>query len=78
MALQSLREDARLELESLADEQLRELLDYMRFLRVRHATRAARDRAFTDALEQAREIAARQGITEQDINEEIATVRAGR
>lgn len=78
MPLQSLREDARRELESLTDDQLRELLDYMRFLRVRRATRTARDKAFVDALEQAREIAAREGVTERDIDEEIAASRAGR
>lgn len=76
MRVQSLREGARQELETMSDEQLQELVDYMRFLKVRHVTRAAREQAFSGALQQARAIAAKEGITEQDIENEVRTVRA--
>jgi len=66
------------ELNTLPSDKVSEVLDFIRFLRIRVKSDAELARDFRDALAQARTIAAERGITEADIAEEIRLVRAER
>ncbi|MBM3129232.1 MAG: hypothetical protein FJ009_11495 [Chloroflexi bacterium] len=64
------------ELDTLPTEKIGEVLDFIRFLKIRAKSDAELEREFQSALAQARAIAAERGITEADIAEEIRQVRA--
>jgi hypothetical protein len=66
------------EIEFLTQPQLEVLLEYARFLRVNTRPAAEIEQRFDAALQHARETARREGITEQDIQNEIAAFRAER
>ncbi len=65
------------ELSTLPEEQLNEVLDFIRFLKVRALTDEELSRRFRDALAKARGIAAAEGISESDVAEEIRKTRLG-
>lgn len=65
------------ELDTLPTDKLGEVLDFIRFLKIRAKSDAELDRDFKSALAQARATAAARNITEADIAEEIRQVRAG-
>lgn len=62
---------------ALPAEQIAQVLDFIRFLKIRLKSDEQVRREFRDALTQARAIAAERGVTEEDIAEEIRQVRAG-
>jgi hypothetical protein len=64
------------ELGTLPTEKLGEVLDFIRFLKIRAKSDSELEREFKNALTQARVIAAERGITEADIAEEIRQARA--
>lgn len=64
------------ELDTLPTDKVGEVLDFIRFLKIRAKSNAELEREFKSALTQARAIAAERGITEEDIAEEIRQVRA--
>ena len=64
------------ELNTLPTDKLGEVLDFIRFLKIRAKSDTELERDFRNALAQARVIAAERGITESDIAEEIRQVRA--
>ncbi len=64
------------ELDTLPTDKVGEVLDFIRFLKIRAKSNAELEREFKNALTQARAIAAERGITEEDIAEEIRQVRA--
>jgi hypothetical protein len=64
------------ELDTLPTDKVGEVLDFIRFLKIRAKSNAELEREFQSALTQARAIAAERGITEEDIAEEIRQVRA--
>ncbi len=63
------------ELDTLPTEKLNEVLDFIRFLKIRAKSDPELEREFKNALTQARAIAAERGITEADIAEEIRQAR---
>lgn len=71
-ATAKIRETVARELDKLPDEQLTQLLDYIRFLKLKSLPDQELDARFVSALETARSIAQREGITERDIEEEVA------
>ena len=66
------------EIGTLPAEKIGEVLDFVRFLKIRLKSDEQVRREFRDALAQARAIATERGITESDIAEEIRQVRAGK
>jgi len=66
------------ELDTLPTEQLAQVLDFIRFLKIRVKSDEELRKEFRSALAQARAIAAERGITEAEIAEEIQRVRTGR
>ncbi|MBI4671781.1 MAG: hypothetical protein HY741_08960 [Chloroflexi bacterium] len=64
------------ELRTLRDDQVGEVLDFIRFLKFRSVSDQELRNEFWRAVNQARDIAAARGITEDDIAEEIRQVRA--
>ena len=64
------------ELNTLRDEQVGEVLDFIRFLKFRSMSNQELRSEFRRAVEQARSIAAAREITDEDIAEEIRQVRA--
>jgi len=70
-----LRETVDRELDKLPDEELTKLLDYIRFLKLKSLSDSEMDARFISALERARQIARQEGITEREIQEEIAASR---
>jgi hypothetical protein len=64
------------ELNTLPTDKLSEVLDFIRFLKIRAKSDAELERDFKNALAQARAIAAARNITEADIAEEIRQARA--
>lgn len=71
-----LRETVDRELDKLPDEELTKLLDYIRFLTLKSLPDSEMDARFVSALERARQIAIQEGITERDIEEEVAASRS--
>jgi hypothetical protein len=76
MSPRDLRQQVIEELAALPDARVGEVLDYVRFLRFQSMSRAESDQAFKVALATARHIAKQEGITEEDIQTEIAKVRS--
>jgi len=70
-----LRETVDRELDKLPDEELTKLLDYIRFLKLKSLSDSEMDARFVSALETVRRIAQQEGITEREIQEEIAASR---
>lgn len=66
------------ELNTLPPDKLSQVLDFIRFLKIRAKSDAEVKREFKNAVAQARAIAAERGITEADITEEINQVRKSR
>lgn len=64
------------EIQTLRDDQIDQVLDFIRFLKFRSITDQELRNEFWSAVHQARSIASARGITEQDIAEEIRQVRA--
>jgi hypothetical protein len=63
------------ELSTLPEDQANQVLDFIRFLKMRSLTDEELSRSFREALTKARDIATEQGISEADIAEEIRQVR---
>lgn len=72
----TLKETIWMELESLPEEKIAEVLNFIRFLKINLGSEAEIERRFSQAVAQARSVAAERGITEQDISEEVTAVRA--
>ena len=66
------------EVESLPEPRQLDVLAFIRFLRIGLADAETVERRSSDALGRARGIATECGITEQDINDEIQTVKSER
>ena len=64
------------ELDNLPPEKIGQVLDFVRFIKVRSKSDLELASAFRNALAKARTIAAERGITEADIAEEIRQARA--
>ena len=64
------------ELSTLPADKIGEVLDFIRFLKIRAKSNEQIQREFRNALAQARALAAERGITENDIAEEIRQARA--
>ena len=64
------------ELSTLPGDKVGEVLDFIRFLKIRAKSDEQIQREFRNALAQARALAAERGITENDIAEEIRQARA--
>jgi len=64
------------EIEALPESRLADVLAFIRFVKIGLADEGTVERRFTGAMARAREIALQQGITEQDIDEEIRAVRS--
>ena len=64
------------EIQSLADDQLPSVLEYIRFLRIRLLSDQELERRFEAALATARAIAQQEGITQEDIEREVELVRS--
>ena len=75
-ATAKIRETVVTELDKLPDEELTQLLDYIRFLKLKSLPDQELDSRFVSALETARRIAQQEGITERDIAEEVAASRS--
>lgn len=75
-ATAKIRETVARELDKLPDEALTQILDYIRFLKLKSLPDQELDARFVSALEAARRIAQQEGITERDIAEEIAGSRS--
>lgn len=71
-----LRQSVIREVQTLPEDQLPGVLDYLRFLRIKSLSGQELEDRFTAALNAARAIARQEGITEEDIAREIAQVRA--
>jgi hypothetical protein len=71
-----IRETVARELDKLPDEELMKLLDYIRFLKLKSLPDPEMDAQFVSALETARRIAQQEGITEREIEEEVAASRS--
>jgi len=71
-----IRETVVRELDKLPDEELTQLLDYIRFLKLKSLPDQELDARFVSALETARRIAQQEGITEGDIQKEVAASRS--
>lgn len=69
------RETILQELEGLAEEQMPEVLDFIRFLKFRGEEKRIR-RRFAAAIETARAIAKERQLTDEDVLTEICAVRA--
>ena len=65
------------EVETLPETRQADVLTFVRFFKIGLADHQTIERQFTDALTQARAIAAERGISEADIEAEIEAVRAG-
>jgi hypothetical protein len=65
------------EIQSLPDEHLPSVLEYIRFLRIKLLSDQELEDRFDVALASARAIAKREGITYEDIEREIEIVRSG-
>jgi uncharacterized protein YqkB len=78
MQATEIRQEVDRELQTLPDERLSEVLDYIRFLKIRFRPDEEVEACFVTALERARIIAQQQGITEEVIEQEIEAVRADR
>ena len=66
------------ELESLPEQKQEDVLAFVRFLKIGLADSQYLEERFVASVAQARKIAEGRGITERDIEEEIAAVRAER
>jgi hypothetical protein len=66
------------ELESLPTNRQVDVLAFVRFLKYSLLDEETLGRNFLEALDKAQAVAEKQGITEQDIEEEIRAARAGR
>lgn len=66
------------ELESLPQQRQEDVLAFVRFLKIGLADSQYLEERFVASVAQARKIAEGRGITERDIEEEIAAVRAER
>jgi mRNA-degrading endonuclease RelE of RelBE toxin-antitoxin system len=75
-ATAKIRETVARELDKLPDEELKQLLDYIRFLKLKSRPDQELDTRFLSALETARRIAQQEGMTERDIAEEVAASRS--
>ena len=75
-ATAKIRETVARELEKLPDDELTQLLDYIRFLKLKSLPAQELDSRFVSALETARQIALEEGISERDIAEEVAASRS--
>jgi hypothetical protein len=64
------------ELRTLPTEKQTEVLDFIRFIKIRLKRDEQVQREFRDAIARARAIAAERGITEADIAKEIRRFRA--
>jgi hypothetical protein len=64
------------ELSTLPEDKVEQVLDFIRFLKIRSQSDQELAREFRRALREARRITAERGITESDIAEEIRQVRA--
>lgn len=76
MANMTIREAIIREIEALPEARQADVLAFIRFLKIGLADEQTVERRFTDAVTYARAVALKQGITEQDIEEEIRAVRA--
>jgi hypothetical protein len=65
------------EIQSLPDDQLPGVLEYIRFLRIKLLSDQELEDRFDVALASARAIAKREGITQEDVEREIEIVRSG-
>jgi hypothetical protein len=74
--VQQIREAVLHELDALPESQLPNVLEYVRFLRLRAATDIELRERFTHAIETARKVAAEEQISEDDIGSELEKVRA--
>ena len=75
---QSIREDLINEIKSLPQSQLFNVLEYVRFLKIKTLSGRQIEKRFDSALKKAREIAQKEGITEEDIQNEIIQARLGK
>jgi hypothetical protein len=64
------------ELSTLPEDKVEQVLDFIRFLKIRSTSDQELASEFRRALSEARRITAERGITESDIAEEIRQVRA--
>ena len=71
-----IRETVARELDKLPDEALTQILDYIRFLKLKSLPDQELDARFLPALETARRIAQQEGITERDISKEVTASRS--
>lgn len=66
------------EADALPERYQRDVLAYIRFLKIGLADKKIIEHQFDEALKHARTLAAEQGISDEDIAGEIQAVRAGR
>lgn len=72
----SLKETLIQEIEALPEKHQADVLAFVRFLKIGLADEQTVERRFTDALARARAIAQERGITEQDIEDQVRSVRS--
>lgn len=73
---QKIRETVARELDKFPDEELKKLLDYIRFLKLKSLPDDEIGARFSSALASARQIARQEGITESEIQEEVEASRS--
>lgn len=71
----NIRQNVIRELQSLPDDQLLSVLEYVRFLKIKRLSDQEIERNFISALKTARAISQQESITEKGIENEIAQVR---
>jgi len=71
----NIRQNVIRELQSLPDDQLLSVLEYVRFLKIKILSDQEIERHFISAIKTARAISQQEGITEKEIENEIAQVR---
>ncbi len=76
MTATTLREAILREIENLPEPKQADVLAFIRFLKIGLADEQTIEQRFTIALARARAIVQERGITEQDISEEVQTVRS--
>jgi hypothetical protein len=74
----SVKEAVLQELDTLPASKMSEVLEFIRFLKVKLVSEAEIEGQFSQAVAKARSIADELGITDRDIDEEVAAHRAGR
>ena len=74
---QEFHQDLMREIRTLPENQLSDVLEYVRFLKFKALSGKQIEQRFILAVEQARKIAKKEKLTEDDIQNEIAQMKAG-